>query len=64
MLTFLDENVRRARLLRRYYSRQVHLHGECFYNGLCDPLEGTETRIRRTSRYIDDAQRLAGEETP
>lgn len=64
MLTSLDEKVPRARLLRRYYTRQGSLHVECFYNRLCDPMEDTEMRIRRTSRYIDDAQRLAGEETP
>ena len=59
MLASLDEAVREARLLRRYYSRQGSLHGECFYNGLCDPLEDTERRIRETADYIDDAQRLA-----
>ena len=44
-----------------YYSRQGYLHGECFYNGLCDSLEFTKNRIRRTSRYIDDAQSLTEE---
>ena len=43
-LASLDEAVREARLLPRCYSRQGSLHGECFYNGLCDPLEDTETR--------------------
>ena len=51
MMTSIDDNVRRARLLRRYHSHQVHLHGEFFYNGLCDPLEGTERRVRRTARW-------------
>ena len=59
MLASLDEAVREARLLRRYYSRQGSLHGECFYNGLCDPLEDTERRIRETADYIEDAERLA-----
>ena len=44
-LASLDETVREARLLRRYYSRQESFHGECFYNGFCDPLEDTERRI-------------------
>ena len=61
MRASLDEAVREARLLRRYYSRQVVLHGECFYNGLCEPLEDTERRIRRTAGYIDAA---AEGETP
>ena len=54
-----DEAVRQARLVGRYYTRQVQLHGECFYNGLCDPGEDTERRIRKTSGYIGDAERLA-----
>ena len=34
MLTSQDYNVGQAELLKRYYNRQVHLHGECFYGGL------------------------------
>ena len=59
MLAHLDEAVRDARLQGRYYTRQGQLHGECFYNGLCDPLDETERRIRETSDYIKDAERLA-----
>ena len=59
ILASLDEAVRAARLQARYYSRQVTLHGLCFYNGLCDPIEDTERRIRETADYIDDAERLA-----
>ena len=59
MLESLDEAVREANLQSRYHSRQGSLHGECLYNGLCDPLEDTERRIRETSGYIDDAERLA-----
>ena len=29
MLTSQDYSVRQAELLRRYYNRQIHLHGEC-----------------------------------
>ena len=46
-------------LVGRYYSRQGALHGDCFYLGMCDPLEGTAHRIRETARYIADAERLA-----
>ena len=46
-------------LVGRYYSRQGVLHGDCFYLGLCEPLEDTERRIRETVTYINDAQRLA-----
>ena len=48
-----------TRLVRRYYTRQGHLQGGCFYAGLCEPIEETERRIRETSDYIDAAERLA-----
>ena len=47
-------------LVGRYYSRQSQLHGDCFYLGLCEPMETTERRIKETDRYIDDAEQLAG----
>ena len=59
-----DEAVRQAGLRPRYYTRQGLLHGHCFYMGLCDPLEDTESLIRETSGYIEDAERLAEGETP
>ena len=62
MMASQDRDVRRARLVRRYHSRQVVLHVECFYNGLCEPLDETERRIRETAGYIQDAQRLAARE--
>ena len=47
-------------LIGRYYSRQGHLHGECFYHGICEPAGEVERRIRQTADYITDAMRLAG----
>ncbi len=47
-------------LIGRYYSRQGHLHGECFYHGICEPFDEVERRIRQTADYITDAARLAG----
>lgn len=47
-------------LIGRYYSRQGHLHGECFYHGVCEPADEVERRIRQTADYISDAARLAG----
>lgn len=46
-------------LVRRYYTRQGLLHGECFYLGLCEPQEEVERRIRETGDYIADARELA-----
>ena len=59
VLESLDLEIRRARLVRRYYTRQGHLHGDCFYAGLCEPIEETERRIRQTTAFIDDAEQLA-----
>ena len=44
-------------LVGRYYTRIGHLHGECFYNGMCN--SATERRIRETIDYIRDAENLA-----
>ncbi len=46
-------------LVSRYYVRIGRLHGDCFYKGLCDPMENTEILIRETIDYIRDAERLA-----
>ncbi len=47
-------------LIGRYYSRQGHLHGTCFYLGACEPADEVERRIRQTIDYIYDAENLAG----
>ena len=52
-----DERARS--LIGRYYSRQSLLHGDCFYLGICEPLETIERRIRETLQYIQDAEALA-----
>lgn len=48
------------RLRRRYHSRQSLLHGDCFYLGICEPIDDVERRIRQTADYINDAATLAG----
>ncbi len=45
-------------LVGRYYSRQMTLHGHCFYLDM-PPTPETERRIRETDIYIEDAERLA-----
>ena len=47
-------------LVGRYYSRQGHLHGTCFYLGICEPASEVHRRILQTADYISDAARLAG----
>ena len=59
MLESLDPEVRKAHLVRRYYTCQGHLHGDCFYAGIYDPIEETARRLRQTTVYIVDAERLA-----
>ena len=46
-------------LSRGYAERIRFLHGDCFYDGQCEPLEDTEILIRSTSEYIEDAENLA-----
>ena len=46
-------------LRRVYLDRQATLHGECFYYGLCDPIEGVIRLIRETDDFIKEAERLA-----
>ena len=52
-----DERARS--LVGRYYSRQSLLHGDCFYLGICEPMETIERRIRETLQYIQDTEVLA-----
>ena len=54
-----DAGIRSFSLVSRYYTRQGHLHGDCFYCGLCEPTDDTERRIRETADYIRDAAQLA-----
>lgn len=46
-------------LVGRYYSRQVRLHGDCFYLGIVYDMDEIERRIRETIDYITDAESLA-----
>ena len=43
----------------RYFTRQAFLHGDCFYTGLCEPLDHTQRLIRETIDFIREAERLA-----
>ena len=46
-------------MVGRYYSRQVRLHGDCFYLGIVSDTDEIERRIRETIDYIQDAEELA-----
>ncbi len=46
-------------LRNRYLTRREVLHADCFYTGLCEPIEDTERLIRETADYIEQARRMA-----
>ena len=47
------------RLVDRYHAARDSLHGDCFYLGLCEPIERIERRIRDTVDFIAAVERLA-----
>ena len=60
----LARQEQRARsLVGRYYSRQVRLHGDCFYSGILSDVDEIERRIRESIDYIRDAEALAPSRT-
>ena len=46
-------------LLDRYSARRDILHGDCFYTGLCEPVDAIERLILETEDFIRDAETLA-----
>lgn len=56
-LTTEDQAFRPLR--RRFHARQGALHGDCFYLGICEPMDEVHRRIRQTADYINDAERFA-----
>ena len=46
----------------RYTGRISQLHGDCFYNGHCEPEEYFVALIRDTADYIRGAETPAGED--
>ena len=48
-----------AGLRARYATRRDTLHGDCFYTGLCEPVDAIEELIQQTADFIQDAQTLA-----
>jgi uncharacterized protein (UPF0332 family) len=55
-----DKNPEMDSLRLRYLSRETSLHGGCFYDGICEPKETIERRIKETTEFINDAIKLAG----
>ncbi len=46
-------------LVSQYAVARDFLHGDCFYMGLCEPVDDTERLIRGVADYIRNAESLA-----
>jgi len=45
-----------------YHTRADYLHGQCFYDGICEPPDEVGRLIRETAAYIRDAQELTSKQ--
>ncbi len=57
--TLISQDQRVGVLEGPYHTRADYLHGQCFYDGACEPPEEVERLIRETEGYIRSAQDLA-----
>ena len=53
-----EPEIERMKLVERYHTRSDYLHGQCFYMGICMPIESVKRRIRETKDYIEDVKKL------
>ena len=59
LMRLAKDNPEMAGLRARYATRRDTLHGDCFYTGLCEPVDAVEELIQQTADFIQDAQTLA-----
>lgn len=59
LLRLAQDNPELRTLLGDYATRRDVLHGDCFYTGLCEPVDAIERLIRETAEFIHTAERLA-----
>ena len=59
LLRLAKDNPELAGLRDRYAERKLILYGDCFYTGLCEPVDAVEELIQQTADFIRDAQALA-----
>jgi len=50
--------IRERKILDRFYTREWMLHGSCFYEGVCEPVDEVKRRIVETRDYIEDVKKL------
>lgn len=59
LLRLAKDHPAMSSLRARYFERQSALHGDCFYTGLCEPLDAIEELIHETADFIQDAEALS-----
>ena len=59
LLKLAQDDPRLRTIQDRYFTRQSALHGDCFYTGLCEPIEAISRLIHETADFIHDAETLA-----
>ncbi len=59
LLRLAEDNPELRGLLGGYTTRRDILHGDCFYTGLCEPVDAIQRLIHETADFIRDAQALA-----
>ena len=52
-----DPSIEPLRL--QYGAKQTFLHGACFYDGICEPIDDITEEIHQTAVYIENAETLA-----
>ena len=52
LVRLAEEDQAISSVVGRYYSRQGHLHGTCFYLGICERVADVHRRIRQTGDYM------------
>ena len=59
LLRLAEDNPELRGLLGGYTTRRDILHGDCFYTGLCEPVDAIQSLIHETADFIRDAHTLA-----
>lgn len=63
-IRFLGRQSEAGKSLHSWYTDRIsQLHGDCFYNGHCEPEDYFAELIRDTADYIRDAEALAQEDS-
>ena len=59
LLRLAQDHPQLRSLRARYTERRDILHGDCFYTGLCEPMDAIENIISETADFIRDAEAFA-----